>query len=204
MTVSKVAGAAPDAHSEVEAVKLRRVSAPRNQPVENTSRIPQVARRRFQEFAGCRRGVAAVEFALIALPLLSIMFGMIAACAVFFASASMQGSAQYGARVMATGVVKNNNIGAITLTNTTAGPIQCSSSFTAAQVESYACSNLPKWATFRVTTAESCSTVPTTISTVTVTLTTSLSSAAVMDVFNFFASKTLTSTAVVMKEGQCP
>jgi hypothetical protein len=130
------------------------------------------------------------------------MFGMIAASAVFLASSMMQGSAQYGARVMATGTVKNNNAGVITSTvpvTTTCSP---TTPFPNTQVEYYACANLPRWATFSVTTTEACST--TSISTVTVVLSTTLASASIMDVFSFFAGKTLTATAVVMKEGQCP
>jgi Flp pilus assembly protein TadG len=194
---------APRAYCRDKPGKAERASGLRGWSLVGLRRFLQTTQQRYSVLAGCRRGVAALEFALIAGPLLAIMFGMIAASAVFLASSMMQGSAQYGARVMATGVVKNNNVGAITLTNTTA-TTTCSPTtpFTATQVEYYACSNLPRWARFSVTTTEACST--TTISTVTVSLSTNLTSAAIMDVFSFFAGKTLTTTAVVMKEGQCP
>jgi Flp pilus assembly protein TadG len=201
VTLCEVDAAAPCAYRRDESGRAARASGLRNWSLDCSRRIWSKIQRGYSAFADCRRGVAALEFALIALPLLSIMFGMIAASAVFLASSMMQGSAQYGARVMATGAVKNNYNGAITLTNATS-TTPCSSTLTATQVEYYACSNLPKWATFSVTTTEACST--TTISTVTVSLSTNLSSAAIMDVFRFFAGKTLTTTAVVMKEGQCP
>jgi Flp pilus assembly protein TadG len=200
VTLCEVDVAAPCAYRRDESGRAARASGLCNWSLDCPRRIRSIIRRRYSALAGCRRGVAALEFALIAGPLLAIMFGMIAASAVFLVSSMMQGSAQYGARVMATGQVKNNTAGVITSNVPVTTP--CSSTLTATQVEYYACSNLPKWATFSVTTTESCST--TSISTVTVSLSTNLSSAAIMDVFRFFVGKTLTTTAVVMKEGQCP
>lgn len=154
--------------------------------------------RRLRRFGRNERGVAAVEFALVAPVLVLLLCGTIAASAAFLTWGMMQGSSQYGARIMATGTVKNNVSGAITTSNTSA-TTTCSSALPSTDVEYYACYNLPSWATFTVTTTENC-----TIPSVTVILSTSASAAAIADVMKLFTGKTLTSTAVVMKEGTCP
>jgi len=155
-------------------------------------------RRQLRRFWRSQRAVAAVEFALVAPVLVLLLCGTIASSAAFLTWGMMQGSTSYGARIMATGTVKNNHNGAISTTNTTA-TITCSSSLTSTSVEYYACSNLPSWATFSVTTTENCA-----VPSVTVSLSTTASSAAIADVMRLFSGKTLTSTSVVMKEGTCP
>jgi Flp pilus assembly protein TadG len=155
--------------------------------------------RNFRAFRGCQRGVAALEFALLGIPLCLLIFGGIGASAAFMTWGMMQGSAQYGARVMATGLYNNNINGAITALNTTSTAVSCTNAaITATKVEFYACTNLPPWAVFTVTTVEDC-----TVPSVTVTLSTSMSSAVIINVMSFF-SGTLAAKAVVMKEGTCP
>ena len=142
--------------------------------------------------------MAALEFALCAPILFTMMMGMIACTCAFMTKGMMQGAVQYGARVMSTGIVTNNNLGAISshLTAT----MTCSGTIPTTQVEYYACSNLPTWSTFTVTTTENCASP----GTVTVTLTTPTSTAALTDVYNLFTGQTLTVSAVLMKEGTCP
>ena len=146
----------------------------------------------------CRRGVAALEFVFTATPLLIIVFGFVAMSTVFYTWSTMQSYAQYAARMMSTGQIKNMSNGAITTSNTTA-TVRCSESLTPSQVEYYACHGLPSWGTFSVTVSENCA-----VPRVTVRLSASASSAAIADVFTIFARRTLTARAVLMKEGQCP
>jgi Flp pilus assembly protein TadG len=155
-------------------------------------------RRQIDLFASSRRGAAVVEFAILAPVLVLLLFGTIASSGAFLTWGMMQGSSAYGARVMSTGTIKNNSAGAITTANTTA-TTTCTGSLPATEVESYACSNLPSWATFTVTTTENC-----VVPSVTVSLSTTASAAAIVDVLRLFTGKTLTATAVVMKEGTCP
>ena len=131
---------------------------PRCNPVINLSSrlwrgLPP--RRCVRVLAQCRRGVAAVEFALVLPIRMLLLFGMISGSAAFLTWGMMQGSSQYGARIMSTGTVKNNSAGAISTSNTTA-TVTCSSSLSSSDVEYYACSNLPAWASFTVTTTENC------------------------------------------------
>ncbi len=158
-----------------------------------------------RSLGSCRRGSVALEFALASVPLMMLVFGFIATSAVFNTWSSMQSNAQYAARLMSmggpavgAGIVKNNGNGAITAGNTTA-TISCGGSLNTAQVEYYACTGLPSWTTFTVTSTENC-----TVPSVTVTLSTSATTAAIADIEKFFTGKTITAQAVYMKEGQCP
>jgi Flp pilus assembly protein TadG len=157
--------------------------------------------RRFLRVAGlasCRRGAIAVEFVLASVPLMMLIFGFIATSAVFNTWASMQGNAQYAARMMSTGQIARNNAGALSSTNTTA-TVACSSSLTSTQVEYYACTGLPTWATFSVTSTENCA-----VPSVTVSLSANAATAAIADIENFFSGKTIVAQTVMMKEGSCP
>src|SRR5580658_5381126 len=106
----------------------------------------------------CRRGVAAVEFAILAPTMMMLLFGFIALAAVFFTWSAMQSSAQYAALMVSTGQIKSLSTGAITTSNNTA-TTACSGSLTSTEAEYYACSALPGWGSFSVTTTEDC-TVP--------------------------------------------
>lgn len=167
----------------------RRASAQRSEP----ARLP-----RGRGLAGCRRGAVALEFAVASVPLLLMVFGFIATAAVFNTWASMQANVQYAARMMSTGQISNNNSGAISSRNTTA-TVACSSSLRSTQIEYYACNGLPNWTTYSVTTTENC-----TVPSVTVSLSSSASSAAIADVERIFSGVTIVAQTVMMKEGSCP
>ena len=151
-----------------------------------------------RELAHERRAVAAVEFALVLTPLLMLLFGFIATASIFFSMSTMQNNAQYAALMMATGQIKNLSTGPITTANNTA-TVACSSSLTSTEVEYYACTGLPSWVPATVTVTENCSTPN-----VSVTLSASGAAAALADLFQFFSSRTLSVSAVLMKDGQCP
>lgn len=145
-----------------------------------------------------RRGSAAVEFAVIAAPLMTILFGFIATNVLFFTWAAMQDSAQFAARMVSTGQVKNFANGAITTANTTS-TVTCSGSLTSTQAEYYACQGLQSWATFTVTASENCA-----VPSVTVSVSVDAKAAALADIYSIFTGKTLVAQSVLMKEGLCP
>ncbi len=169
-------------------------TAPARRPCAHYGAIGRL----LHDIGRCRRGVAALEFAIVATPLMLIVFGFIAMSAVFYTWSTMQGAAQYAALMVSTGQIKSLTTGSITTSNTTA-TATCSGSLTATEAEYYACTGLPNWATFTVTTTENCATPS-----VAVSLSVSASAAAIADVFQIFTGKTLVANAVVMKEGQCP
>ena len=141
----------------------------------------------------CRRGVAALEFAMMAPVLIILTFGFIATDMAVYTWSTMQSNAQYAARVMATGQITSW---------TSAGNVTCSSSPASTTVEYYACQNLPSWGSYTVTAVENCSPATGTPQTVSVTITGS--AAALGDVSGFFKSKSITTQTVQMKEGTCP
>ena len=147
-------------------------------------------RRPRRALGGCRRAVAALEFALVSAPLLILLFGFIATNAIFYTWSTMQNSVQNAALLMATGQITSFQSKAVT----------CSSSLTSTQVEYYACQGLPGWATFTATATESCTAPPT----VAVQLSVNASSAGLADIFSFYATKTLLAQATLMKQGTCP
>ncbi len=161
-----------------------------------TPKAASSSRARFRRLG--RRGSAAVEFALIVGPLLTIMFGFIATNILFFSWAAMQDSAQFAARMVSTGQVKNFANGAITLANTTS-TVTCSGTLTSTQAEYYACQGLPSWATFTVTASQNCA-----VPSVTVSISVNAKTAALADVYSIFTGKTLVAQSVLMKEGLCP
>ncbi len=153
---------------------------------------------RVLDIARCRRGIAALEFAIVATPLMLMTFGVIAVGAVFYTLSAMQSATQYAALMVATGQIKSISTGAFTTSNTTA-TTTCSGSLTSTEAEYYACTGLPSWVTFTVTTTENCATPS-----VAVSLSASATTAAIADVFSIFTGKTLVANSVVMKQGQCP
>jgi Flp pilus assembly protein TadG len=148
--------------------------------------------------ANCENGSVAVEFALASVPLMLMVFGFIATAAVFNTWSTMQSNTQYAARLMSTGQITSNNSGTISTTNTSV-TTACSSSMRSTQVEYYACTGLPTWTSFNVTTTENCATPS-----VTVTLTTSATTAAIADIEKIFSGNTIVATTIMMKEGTCP
>jgi Flp pilus assembly protein TadG len=159
---------------------------------------PGPIRRRLSAMRAARRGSVALEFALASTPLMAIVFGFVATMGVFNMMTSMQSNAQYAARMMSTGQITRNSNGAISSTNASSSTT-CASTMTSTQVEYYACSGLPSWATFTVTTAENCVTPS-----VTVSLSTSAASAALADILAIFTGRTISQQVVLMKEGSCP
>lgn len=155
-------------------------------------------RRRLLDLGFSRSGVAALEFVLVGGPFMVLLFSFIATSAVFHTWSTMQNYAQYAARMMSTGQVKNFQNGAITIANNTS-TVNCSGTLTTAQVEYYACNGLPGWASFLVTATENCA-----VPSVTVSITAGASRAAIADVFSIFTGRNLVATAVLMKEGVCP
>lgn len=154
------------------------------------ARTPSAGRRGrlgrfFRNLGCCRRGVAAVEFAIVLTPLMMTIFGFIGMSAVFYTMSAMQNAAQYAALLVATGQITHLSNGALSTTNTTA-TTTCSSSLTSTQAEYYACAGLPSWVSFTVTTTENCATPS-----VAVSLSASASAAAISDIFAIFTGKTL-------------
>jgi Flp pilus assembly protein TadG len=139
-----------------------------------------------------RRGVAAVEFALAATPLMFIVFGFFAINLMFYTLSTMQSAAQYAAMMLATGRATTSNTGAL---------VSCTASPANPTAEYFACTDsaLPGWATFQVSSAEDCS-----VPKVSVTISVNASAAALADVFSFFTGQTLATTSVAMKQGTCP
>ena len=169
------------------------------QPAYRWAGLPSLTR--------CRRGVAAVEFALAITPMLLIVFGFIATNVMFYTLSVMQNSSHYGTMMGATGQAKNNFNGLITSGNSSSSSVPCSSgtppvpnaALTTSMVEYYACTGLPTWANFTVATSEDCS-----VPKFSVTISVNASSAALADIFNFFTSETLKATSVAVKQGTCP
>ena len=147
-------------------------------------------------FHRCLRGVAAVEFALAATPLLFIVFGFFATNMMFYTLSAMQNSAQFAVTMLATGRATTTSTGGIAVP-----PVSCDTHPNSPTAEYFACTGtmLPGWATFVATSSEDCS-----VPKVSVTMTVNASSAAMADVYHFFSNDILTTTAVAMKQGSCP
>lgn len=145
-----------------------------------------------RSLAPARDGVAAVEFALAATPLLLIVFGFFAINIMFYTLSAMQNSAFYAASLLAAGQATTANTGTV---------VSCATSPASPTAEYYACTGtmLPGWATFQATSHEDC-----TVPKVSVTISVNASAAALADVFSFFTGQTLTTTSVLMKQGSCP
>lgn len=190
-------------HTIIQRGLRARVARAPTKPVPQPARPRPMARprrgRSLRGLADCRRGVVAVEFVLASVPLLMLCFGFIATSSVYNTWGNMQANTQYAARMMSTGQITSNTNGAFSSSNTSSS-VSCSSSkVTSTTVEYYACTGLPTWATYTVTTTENCTTPS-----VTVSLSANAAAAAIADVENFFAGKTISSQTVFMKEGSCP
>lgn len=138
----------------------------------------------------CRRGSAAMEFAIMGSVLMAMVFGFIATNALFYTWTAMQNSVENAGVMMATGQ----------LTSFQSKAVSCSSTLTSSQVEYYACQGLPTWASFTATATENC----TSPATVQVQLSVNGSSAALADAFSVYGTNTITAVATLMKQGTCP
>jgi Flp pilus assembly protein TadG len=143
----------------------------------------------WRDLSRCRKAAAAVEFALVSGPFLLLLFGFVATNALFYTWSVMQNNVQYAAMMMATGQV----------TSWSTSAVSCGSSLTNTQVEYYACTGLPAWTTFTARANEACG-----VPNVSVTLTTSASTAGLADIYALFSGVTLTAAATAMKQGNCP
>jgi Flp pilus assembly protein TadG len=155
----------------------------------------------------CRRGVAAVEFALAVTPLLLIVFGFIAINLMFYTLSVMQNSANYASMSVATNQITKNDNGTISSANASSTGVACATATDASKIEYYACKGLPTWAAFTVTTNLNCASTP---PTVTISLSVDATAAGVVDLsamfgstMSMFSGKQLTATSVAMKQGSC-
>ncbi len=160
-------------------------------------RRSRVRRQFLGRLAACRRGVVAIEFALVMPPFLLLCFGFIGLNSALFTRSAMQGTAQMAARMMATGQVANFTTGAINANNSSA-TATCGAGMAAGTVEQVACLGLPGWATYTVTASQDCA-----VPSVTVQISASGFTAAAGDRFDLLLGRTLAARAVMMKEGTC-
>ena len=149
--------------------------------------------------ARCRRGIAMLEVALVSIPLMILLFGIISVNSVYFVMSSMQQNAMYAAQMVAQGTITAVNTGTLTSSNTGATNVNCSPLPATTKAEYYACNGLPSWATYTVRTSEVCATPSFTVS-----ISVSATAAAMADVFKFFTGKTLVVSSTAMKQGSCP
>lgn len=68
------------------------------------------AGRRFKRFLKARKGAAAVEFALVALPFFLLLFATVETTTVFFAAQSLENATMEAARLVRTGQVQQGGI----------------------------------------------------------------------------------------------
>ena len=67
--------------------------------------------KRFQAFASDKRGLAAVEFALIAVPFFFLIFGLLEVCVIFIMSSVLEHGANEAARAIKTGQFQQAGLG---------------------------------------------------------------------------------------------
>lgn len=145
-----------------------------------------------------RRGVAALEFAMLSAPMLMLLFGFISINLILYSWSSMQTAAQNAATVLSTGQIS-------TFTSSAASPVNCSPAPASTTVEYYGCQGLPNWTTFKVAVTQTCSAVAGVPSTVLVSVSAAnMSSAGLVDTYNIFSGKPLVATANMIKQGSCP
>lgn len=142
-----------------------------------------------RRFGRCRRGVAAVEFALVVPVFALLLFGIVTFGTAMNAMNAMQSGAQAAARSMAIG-----------LSTGSGSSVTCGSgvSTTSGTAEYYACHSLPNWGSYSVTATQNCTTLDETV-----TVTATGSSVALLDVFGFMSGASLTARSVMRKEGPC-
>ncbi len=145
-----------------------------------------------------RRASISIEFALVMPPFLLMGFGFLGMTAAMTTRSAMQNNAQLAAQLVATGRVTNFASGPIAGATATATTI-CSGSLANTTVEFHACNLLPPWATYTVTTTQTCS-----VPSVSVSIqATNLNSAMTGDRMQMLLGKTLNARAVVIKQGVC-
>lgn len=65
--------------------------------------------KKFQDFAADRRGIAAVEFALIAMPFFFLIFGLLEVCVIFIMSSILEHAANEASRQIRTGQLQTDS-----------------------------------------------------------------------------------------------
>lgn len=140
-------------------------------------------------FPACRRGVAAMEFAVVAPLFLSILFAIVAFGTSMTSLNAMQSGATMAARSMA--------IGAATFSGT---GVTCGTgvALNAGTAENHACRALPTWGTYTVTATQNCSTLSDSV-----VITASGSTAMIGDVFGLLNGLVLNAHSVMLREGPC-
>src|ERR1700761_8011540 len=81
------------------------------EPMTSTVTTRPLWRRRFDAFVGDMRGVAAVEFALIAFPFFILIFGLIEVVMIFILTSTLDYGVMEAARRVRTGELQNSGQG---------------------------------------------------------------------------------------------
>lgn len=146
-------------------------------------------RLRGRDFLRCRRGVTAVEFAVVMPIFALLLFGIVTFGTTMNALNAMQSGAQTAARSMAIGLSSGSGA------SVTCGTGAATTSGTA---EYYACHGLPSWGSYTVLATQNCTTLDETV-----TVTATGASVALLDVFGFLRASSLSARSVMRKEGPC-
>lgn len=154
--------------------------------------IRRVCHSRSVQALRCRRGIAAVEFAVTATVLLSLLFGIIAFASTLYAYNMMEAGVSEAARRVAVAEAP------FSASNITCG---AGASNTAGTAENIACRSLPKWGTYTVNASLNC-TSPARDAIVTITA--NSSTLALADMYRRIYNTNLVATATYRREGSCP
>ncbi len=137
----------------------------------------------------CRRGIAAVEFAVVAPVFITILFAIVAFGTGMTALNAMQSGATTAARSMAIGVSTFSGAAVI---------CGSGSALTAGTAENYACRALPPWGTYTVTATQNCTTLNDSV-----VITANASTAMIGDVLGVLNGLVLNTQSVMLREGPC-
>jgi Flp pilus assembly protein TadG len=73
--------------------------------------------KRFEAFAADKRGIAAVEFALIAIPFFFLIFGLLEVCVIFIMASVLEHGASEASRAIRTGQFQQGGFGELAFKN---------------------------------------------------------------------------------------
>ena len=139
-----------------------------------------------RRFARARKGATSTEFAIVMIPMIILLFGIIQFGGILFLKNDMQNAARDAARRMASGYMCFDG-----------GAVQCGSQ-TSNHVEDYACSYLSDWQpTFHVTVSETDTADGTDMQ---VAIETDMGAAAIVDLFGIFQGRTLSAHTILRRE----
>lgn len=71
--------------------------------------------KKFEAFCDDKRGIAAVEFALIAMPFFFLIFGLLEVCVIFIMSSILEHAASEAARQIRTGQLQNSGLAGVAM-----------------------------------------------------------------------------------------